>query len=128
MHNAEEIQLLASRFPQAIKLYVAKSLNGDVVSGTVFFLTENVAHCQYIASKDIGRKSGALNLLFIELMDKILIHKQYFDFGIVNENDGLSINEGMLGWKERMGGRTVSHDFYKIKTPNNQKIKTILTK
>ncbi len=85
-----------------------------------------MAHCQYIAASNEGRNSGALNLLFIKLMNEELAHKQYFDFGIVNEDGGKKLNVGMLGWKERMGGRTISHDFYRILTNNYKNINSLI--
>ena len=127
VHNIDEITLLVNRFPESIKLYLTKSSENEMLAGAVFFLTETVAHCQYIAATDEGRKSGALNLLFIKLMDDILPEKNYFDFGIVNENNGMKLNYGMLSWKERMGGRTISHDFYEIATKNFSNLEKILT-
>ena len=70
VHSNSEIQLLKSRFPSEIKLYLVKSPKGEILSGTVFFLTDSVAHCQYIASTDEGRKLGALNYLFTKLIDQ----------------------------------------------------------
>lgn len=116
VHSASEIGLLQNRFPENIKLFEAKDSCGVTLAGTVLFLTENVVHCQYISASGAGRKSGALNLLFTTLLDKYFLDKRYFDFGIVNENDGKELNLGLLAWKERMGGRTYSHDFYRIET------------
>lgn len=116
VHSTNEMVLLKSRFPDNIRLFTAKSINGEVLAGTVIFETKNVAHCQYISATDYGRKSGALNLLFTTLLDDYFLDKKYFDFGIANENDGKELNHGLLAWKERMGGRTYSHDFYKIDT------------
>jgi hypothetical protein len=118
VHTTHEIQLLRNIFPENIKLFLAKQKD-EILAGTVFFITENVAHCQYIAASDEGRINGALNLLFITLIDDKLRSKKYFDFGIVNESEGKSLNFGMLSWKERMGGRTISHDFYRITTSNH---------
>lgn len=126
VHSTDEIVLLKSRFPENIRLYLIISKEGKILAGTVFFVTENVAHCQYIASSDEGRKSGALNYLFIHLINNTYKDKAYFDFGIVNEKDGTYINKGMLGWKERMGGRTISHDFYEIDTSNWTNIDQLL--
>ncbi|MDI6401679.1 GNAT family N-acetyltransferase [Balneolaceae bacterium ANBcel3] len=116
VHTMDEIILLKTRYPDKIRLFVAESPQGTIVSGTVLFVTSNVVHCQYIGSDNEGRNSGALNYLFIDLLDNHFQDKRYFDFGIVNENQGRDINFGMLAWKERMGGRTISHDFYEIRT------------
>jgi hypothetical protein len=116
VHSKEEIVYLKSSFSESIKCYTVRNAEGEMLCGTVFYLSGNVAHAQYIASTDSGRRSGALNLLFIELMDNILDGFKYFDFGISNENQGRSLNQGLLSWKERMGGRTIVHDFYRVDT------------
>ncbi len=118
VHSTEEMTLLKSRFPEKIKLFTAKNAEGEILAGTAMFEMKNVAHCQYISATDEGRKSGALNLLFTTLLDEYFLDKRFFDFGIANENDGKEMNHGLLAWKERMGGRTYSHDFYLIETDN----------
>lgn len=118
VHSTQEMVLLKSAFPDKLKLFTAKTNDGDILAGTVMFEMKNVAHCQYISATDDGRKSGALNLLFTTLLDEHFLDKRFFDFGIANENDGKDVNPGLLAWKERMGGRTYSHDFYSIPTEN----------
>lgn len=114
LHSLSEIELLHKRFPNDIKLFSARTKDQEIVAGTVFFETETVAHCQYISANDVGRSNGALNLLFLQLIDNTYKGKRYFDFGTANEDEGRKVNKGLLAWKERMGGRTVSHDFYEI--------------
>ena len=114
VHTAEEIKFLKNKFPDKIKLYTATDTAGEILAGTVFFLMDNVAHCQYISANDKGRREGALNLLFVTLLDEYFQEMRYFDFGIANEDNGRHINTGLLAWKERMGGRTYSHDFYEV--------------
>ena len=116
VHTLEEMQQLQSCFPDHIKCYTVRNNAGEMLCGSIFYLYGNVAHSQYIASSDLGRKSGALNLLFIELLDRVLSAYKIFDFGIANENQGRVLNAGLASWKERMGGRTVVHDFYRIQT------------
>jgi hypothetical protein len=116
VHSVEEIKLLKDRFPKNIKLFTAKNEENSILAGTVFFIMDNVAHCQYISASNHGRNSGALNYLFVKLLDIYFQNIRFVDFGIVNENDGKVINTGMLGWKERLGGRTYAHDFYEIET------------
>lgn len=117
VHSVEEILLLKSKFPNNIKLYIAQK-NNKIIAGTVLFETNTVVHAQYISATDKARKNGALNQLYVHLIDDIFNHKKYFDFGIANENNGKSLNQGLLAWKERMGGRAYSHDFYEIETSN----------
>jgi hypothetical protein len=111
-----------------ISFFFQASDFNEILAGVVLYLNFPVAHCQYIAANDKGRKTGALNYLIIYLIEKFLKDYHYFDFGIVNSQDGKEINHGMLAWKQRMGGRTISHDFYHIKTENYtafEKIKLI---
>lgn len=122
VHSLSEIQLLKNSFPGSIKLFVAYNKNGKQLAGTVIFEINNVAHCQYISSTEEGRNSGALNYLHTELINNIYKDKVFFDFGTVNENNGRELNHGLLAWKERMGGRTISHDFFKIETKKYYKI------
>ncbi len=126
VHSLEEIKYLTDQFPKNIRLFTAKTEKKEIIAGTVIFETTEVAHCQYISSNNFGRKIGALNLLFVELIDKIYQNKRFFDFGIANENEGKRINQGLLSWKERMGGRSVLHDFYSIDLKNNKLITKIL--
>jgi hypothetical protein len=115
VHSIEEISQLKASFPENIKQYNVY-LDGQIVAGTTLFITSTVVHCQYISSNEIGRKSGALNHLFKQLVDVTYRSYRYFDFGIVNESEGKEINKGMLFWKESFGGRAQKHDFYEIAT------------
>ena len=117
VHSLEEITLLNKKFPNNIIQYNV-IIGDEIVAGTTLFITKKCVHCQYIASTEAGRKSGALNLLFIELIKKYSQNYSFFDFGIVNENNGLDINFGMLFWKEHLGGSAIKHDFYKIESSN----------
>jgi hypothetical protein len=120
VHSSDEIALLKEKFPRNIRLFVAKDSKGGICAGTLLFITDTVAHTQYISATDEGRRSGALNLLFTQLLDYEFVSKRYFDFGTANENEGKEVNAGLLAWKERMGGRAYSHDFFDIQTKNHK--------
>ena len=113
VHTLDEIRRLQVSFPAQIKLYCA-FLKGEMVAGTVIYESHTVAHAQYTASSDIGRNCGALDLLFFHLLTDVYVGKPYFDFGVSTESDGAYLNEGLVGFKEGFGGRTVTHDFYTI--------------
>jgi RimJ/RimL family protein N-acetyltransferase len=121
VHTAEEIKLLASRFPESIKQY-SIYCEEEIVAGTTIFETPTVAHAQYIAATDRGQKIGALDYLFGWLLDGLYRDKRYFDFGICNEQAGRVLNQGLLDWKEGFGGRCYVHDFYEIATANYSKL------
>lgn len=113
VHTGAELTLLKSRFPENIKLYVAK-LNGELLAGTVIFVYANMVHTQYMGSNEKGRKIGALDFLIGKLMEKYSETKRYFDFGISNEDNGRVLNEGLCAQKEDFGGRTVVYDWYRL--------------
>mgnify|MGYP003749892439 CR=1 FL=1 len=113
VHSLEEIIKLHTLFPDNIVLFVAM-YKGKVVAGVVMYVNEIIAHCQYIASNEIGKEIGALDLLFDYLINYYSIQKKYFDFGISNEQDGRYLNKGLIEYKEGFGARAVCHDFYEI--------------
>lgn len=115
VHSLEEILLLQERFPNNIKLYVA-TLDDELLAGVVmYFCGYQVAHSQYIASTEQGRKLKALPLLFDWLIkDCGDAGYKYFDFGISTENGGLYLNDGLAQQKSRLGGRGVVYNTYKI--------------
>lgn len=110
-HTADELALLHSRFPHNIALYVARQ-NNEILAGTLLFIYDNLVHTQYLAVNDKGRAIGALDLLIKTLIDKYTPTKQYFDFGISTENNGLYLNEGLVAQKEGFGARTTTHNVY----------------
>jgi hypothetical protein len=116
-HTAEEITLLALRFPQHIKQFCAY-YEGELVAGTTIYETSTVAHTQYIAVTDVGGKVGALDYLFRWLIEERYQNKRFFDFGICNERDGHFLNHGLLHWKQGFSARCFGHDFYEVRTEN----------
>lgn len=117
VHSLEEIQLLASGFPQNIRQFNVYFGN-DIVAGTTVFETENVAHAQYIAANETRAELGSLDFLFNELIQNTFSKKKYFDFGISNEAQGRKLNSGLSYWKESFGATTVTHDFYEVAVRN----------
>lgn len=112
-HTTDEIQLLASRFPENIKLFAAYK-DDIMVAGVVIYESKNVAHTQYIAATDEGKKLFAVDLIHDFLINGYYKEKKYFDFGISTENKGLYLNEGLISFKEEFGARAVVHDFYEL--------------
>ena len=112
-HTAEELRLLASRFPETIKLFCAYQ-GAEMLSGVLIFDTPQVVHAQYIANSEEGRNVGALDLVMDYLINTYSLHHKYFDFGISTEDGGWILNEGLVGQKEMFGGRGVIYDFYQM--------------
>lgn len=113
VHSHSEIQLLAGRFPENIRLFTATK-DGRTLAGVVMFVTDRVAHAQYISANQEGKASGALDLVFSHLITEIFQDKQFFDFGISTEHGGQYLNESLLYQKEGFGGRAVMYDVYTL--------------
>ena len=111
VHELNEIELLHSRFPENIKLYMAYQ-DGNPIAGIVVYLTKNVCHVQYISSSHEGKMCGALDLLFDKLINEIYLDYPYFDFGQSTEQKGMYLNENLIFQKEGFGGRGVVYDMY----------------
>ena len=112
VHSAEEIELLAQRFPENIHLYTG-NLDGELLAGAVIFENRDVAHTQYLANSNEGRELGALDKLIDSLLKEKYVDFRYFDFGTSNEEQGRVLNKGLIGQKEGFGARAVVHDFYR---------------
>ncbi len=113
VHTLQEIKLLYSRFPDNIKLYLAKK-DGAVVAGTVMYYSDTVAHAQYIAASPNGKELKALPLLFDYIMKNECGECRYFDFGTSNEDGGRYLNEGLVRQKCGMGGRAIAYNVYRV--------------
>ena len=112
VHTLSEIELLRSRFPQNIKLYVVIEA-GVVIGGTVLYINAETVKTQYISTNDKGRKVGALDFLFSTLLDKFESEGyRFFDFGTSNRVDTDELNDPLIFQKEGFGGRAVCYDTY----------------
>ena len=112
-HTLQEMQLLMSRFPKNIKLYIVRH-EKSIVAGIIIFECRRVAHVQYMASGDEGRTYGALDLLLRHLINERYKQFDYVDFGTSNEDGGRVLNEGLIFQKEGFGGRAVCYDTYEV--------------
>ncbi|RYZ77824.1 MAG: GNAT family N-acetyltransferase [Proteobacteria bacterium] len=114
VHTTEEILLLVSRFPEQIKLFTAER-DSEILAGVLIFEYPRLAHAQYIAASAAGREVGALDAVFVNLLDHTYLSKDYFDFGISTEEQGRVLNDGLIHQKEGFGGRAVCHKFFELK-------------
>ncbi|WP_242926370.1 GNAT family N-acetyltransferase [Pontibacter vulgaris] len=112
-HTADEVKMLAARFPDNIKLFTA-TLEGEILGGILVYETATVAHCQYIAATPQGQQLNALDVLTDYLITEVYPYKEYFSFGVSSEQEGLYLNEGLIRNKESYGARAVVHDFYHL--------------
>lgn len=111
VHTLEEILLLASRFPDEIRLHVARK-GEETLAGVVMYLTATTAHSQYIAASPRGKECGALDMLIDNLVNNVYKHLRHFDFGISTEHGGSYLNTSLIYQKEGFGGRATCYDTY----------------
>lgn len=112
-HTKEELELLAGRFPQNIRLFGAYS-GSQLCAGVLIYESANVAHTQYIAGDEAAKREGALECIFDELLERQYPTKRYFDWGISTEQAGQYLNTGLVQNKESYGARTVVYDSYEL--------------
>ena len=129
VHTLDEMLMLQHRFPQQIRCYLVTApasvagldsldpaANVDV-AGEVLFVSRQVAHAQYGHASEMGRALGALDFLYLTLIDHFRDedpHIRYFDFGTSNEQGGHVLNESLIAQKEGFGGRGVAYKTYLI--------------
>lgn len=114
VHTLQEIELLHSRFPENIRLFTAVK-DGQVLGGTVIYLTAMVTHAQYISANAEGKKLRVMDAIFDYLLHECSWPTRYFDFGTSNEEDGRILVEPLIYQKEGFGGRGVCYDWYEWK-------------
>ena len=114
VHTKEELDLLISRFPERIRLFVVNNEFGETVAGSLVFDMGKTIHTQYMASSEDGKRKGALDMLIHELVSDVFADREYFDFGISTEGGGRYLNEGLIFQKEGFGGRAVCYDCYSV--------------
>lgn len=113
VHSLEEIELLHSRFPANIRLFMAY-LDGKSVAGTVIFDTSTAAHTQYIAASETGLACHALAMVWHKLITETFSSRPFFDFGTSNENNGLILNPTLLQSKAGYGARGIAYVIYEM--------------
>lgn len=111
VHSPEEIIILANRFPENIKLYLAKR-GETIMAGIVVYDAYPVAHTQYISATPEGKKCGAVDAIVRYLLNHAFSDYEYLDFGQSTEQQGRVLNESLLFQKEGFGGRAVCYDIY----------------
>lgn len=111
VHTLQEINLLHSRFPENIRLFTAAK-EGEVLGGTVIYVTPVVVHAQYISANLEGKQFRVIDALFDYILHDCKWDARYFDFGTSNEEDGRILVEPLIYQKEGFGGRGVCFDWY----------------
>ena len=114
VHSPSELHLLQSYFPDNIKL-IGAFYQEKLIAGTVLFIYDNVVHTQYMATTELAREIGALDLTIATVIETYKESKKWLDFGISTEDAGHYLNEGLIAQKEGFGGRTNIYQTWKIK-------------
>jgi hypothetical protein len=114
VHRADELKLLHGFFPGEIFIRCAL-VEGKVEAGVVFFNSPTTWHAQYIASSETGHGISALDAVFDSaIAEARRAGARYFDFGISNEDEGRSLNDGLYRFKSEFGGGGLVHEFYEL--------------
>ncbi len=118
VHATHEIEYLAEKFPDNLKLFAAYK-NEEMLAGVVVYEYKHVAHAQYAANSDFGWDCGAEDAIFDFLINQYYRDCLYFDFGISNEKVGQVLldkvlNEGLIRYKEGFGASSVVYDCYRM--------------
>lgn len=111
VHTEKELSLLASRFPDSIKLFMAYD-GEEALGGTLVFVMNEIVHTQYIAASPKGKTVGALDMVFDELINEEFSNYRFLDFGKSTEHHGIWLNKNLIHQKEGFGGRGVCYDVY----------------
>lgn len=120
VHSLEEMQLLQGRMPQFIRSFLVRDSRGNAVAGAVVYLcNKRTVHVQYGHATPQGKQSGALDLLYLSLIDAYRSEGfEYFDFGNSNEQRGLYLNENLISQKEGFAARGIVYKTYIIDLVN----------
>lgn len=111
VHSLAEMRMLKDRFPEQIRLYLTFR-EAMPLGGTVLYLSPQVVHTQYISATAEGKRTGALDLLFDHLINKLDFRRPYFDFGTSALGDSNEVNPALIFQKQGFGGRSVCYDWY----------------
>jgi len=122
VHSIAEMQLLMERFPRNIELVCAvhgaeagAEAGVEILAGVVQFLTEGVAHAQYIAASAAGYQVNALDAVFEHcIAAATTAGRRWFDFGISTEEGGMQLNASLYQFKTEFGGGGTVHEFYQL--------------
>ncbi len=113
VHSAAELAMLADRFPDHVRLYVAVR-GAELLAGAVVFANPRVLHTQYLAASEAGQACGALDCVIDQLIATAGPADAWLSFGISTEEGGRVLNEGLLHSKEAFGAHGLVHDTYEV--------------
>lgn len=113
VHSVAELELLASRFADRIRLYAA-SLKGRAIAYVLAFDCGQTVHTQYLAARAEGRAYGGLEAIIHRIQFEDYADRRYLSFGISTEDEGRRLNVGLVAQKEMFGARAMVCSFYDL--------------
>ncbi|MGV3696163.1 GNAT family N-acetyltransferase [Flavobacterium sp.] len=125
VHTIAEISRLQQKFPENIRHFNVYH-NDRIVAGTTIFVTDKVAHPQYISGNPQKNELGSLDYLYHYLITNVFKDKNFFDIGPSHEDNGRKIKEGLLFWKESFGAKTTVQDYYELRTSDYQLLENVM--
>ena len=111
VHTLKEMELLHSRFPENIVLYVAKK-EDVILAGILLYVSTQVARAQYSSATPEGKQLGAIDIMYDRIINHDYVSLPYFEFGTSAMADSNAINESLVFQKEGFGGRGICFDRY----------------
>lgn len=112
-HSQAELELLAARFPDRVRLYAA-NLGAQAIAYVLLYDCGQTVHTQYMAARDAGRASGGLEAILHRLVTQDYADRRYLSFGISTEDEGRRLNHGLVAQKEMFGARAMVCSFYAL--------------
>ena len=108
------LTLIKREIEDRMIFFLITAIAVTIIAGVIVYESKSVAHTQYIATTDEGKKEYAVDSILDLLINEYYAEKKYFDFGISTEKNGFYLNEGLIRFKEEFGARAVVHDFYEV--------------
>ena len=113
LHSADELQRLRDSFPANIRFFLCGT-GAQPEAAVCIYDTAGVAHCQYIATTEEGRRNGTLTYLMHHLISDTFSSRRWIDFGTSNEDAGRYLNSGLIHQKTGLGARGIAYPTYRI--------------
>ena len=114
VHSILEIQDLHFKFEQEINQYNIYQ-NEEVLAGITIFKKGLVVKSQYAMATIAGERLGALDMLFVYLIEMFKSDgMRYFSMGSVTDDSKLGYSQGMLKQKQELGCTTYIQDIIKL--------------
>jgi len=110
VHSLDEILLLKERFPKNIVCCTVSNPQGEILAGTLLYLSNQVVRTQYTSASHEGKQCKAVDFLLMTIIRHYAQIPQYlyFDFGTSMADDNVHLNESLILQKETLGGCTAS--------------------